>query len=223
VGKIKTTYWTMNVFVMMSLGILMTSVPYYAQAEGSMDASAGPDVPALPETPLEIPPSLSPAPTLPPEASGGPGSVTQTEHRSEETPVRPALTSAATLTAADWRNRWRWTAMGSGGALVLAWMQKNAVSSANAEQQTHIQAIKNNPMMNQSEYNAHASAIRFAESQAKQAKTLSDLFFLASAGLFGTASYIYLHPPQGVAVARRGIVVPVFSDHGVAVRLYGNW
>jgi len=208
---------------MMSLGILMTSVPYYAHAEGTMDASAGSDVTALPETPLEIPPSLSPAPTLTPEAPGGPGSVTQTELRSEETPARPALTSAAPLSVADWRNRWRWTAMGSGGALGLAWMQKNAVRSANAEQQQHLQAIKSNPLMNQSEYNAHASAIRFAESQAKHAKTLSDLFFLASAGLFGTASYIYFHPPQGVAVARRGMLIPIVFDHGVAVRLYGNW
>ena len=117
----------------------------------------------------------------------------------------------------SWKRKWLWTGVGGGAAFLLSFLQANEVKSANEEQKKHIDAINNDPLMTQSEYNSHKSAIVSAESQAKQAKTMADLFFLTSAGLIGTATYFYLHPPTGDSLAAHLSVLPSANGRGVFV------
>ena len=122
-----------------------------------------------------------------------------------------------------WKRKWLWTGVGGGASLLLSILKANEVKSANEEQKTHIQAINSNPLMTQSEYNSHKSAITSAESQAKQAKTLADVFFLTSVGLIGTATYFYLNPPTGDSLAAHMNVLPYANGRGMLVTYQQRW
>jgi len=138
-------------------------------------------------------------------------------------PKVAAMSQISVQEMESWKRKWLWTSIGGGTAALLSLMEGNVVKSANAEQKEHIEAISNDPLMAQSEYDTHRSAVLSAESRAKQAKTLSDLFVLVSAGLFGTAAYFYFHPPQEDSVAAQVDLLPITGMRGWVVQYQSKW
>ena len=164
-------------------------------------------------------PEPEPAPAVEGEQTPPPH-VEATEAAPSE---NPRVTPASPEAIERWKRKWMWTGIGGGTALLLSFMEGNAVKSANSEQTQHIQTIESNPLMSQGEYNSHKAAILSAESKAKQAKTLADLFFLTSTGLIGTATYFYFHPPRGDDVAAQLFLLPVSGGYGLAFHYQLRW